>query len=73
MAEISNLKEREEMVAICRRMNASGINQGTAGNLSLRTGPEEKFLDAYRRLGPAPFKEILYNQSVATSLTNATL
>ncbi|CAM5541052.1 5-(methylthio)ribulose-1-phosphate aldolase [Aquamicrobium terrae] len=28
---------REEMVAICRRMNASGINQGTAGNLSIRT------------------------------------
>lgn len=29
---------RKEMVAICRRMNAAGINQGTAGNLSLRTG-----------------------------------
>ena len=27
---------REQMVDICRRMNASGINQGTAGNLSLR-------------------------------------
>lgn len=27
---------REEMVAICRRMNASGINQGTAGNMSVR-------------------------------------
>ena len=41
--------------------------------LKLRTGPEEKFLDAYRRVGPAPFKDILYNQSVATSLTNSTL
>jgi L-fuculose-phosphate aldolase len=29
---------REEMVAICRRMNSSGINQGTAGNLSVRSG-----------------------------------
>jgi L-fuculose-phosphate aldolase len=29
---------RDEMVAICRRMNSSGINQGTAGNLSVRTG-----------------------------------
>lgn len=29
---------RKEMVAICRRMNAAGINQGTAGNLSLRAG-----------------------------------
>ncbi|PVB62850.1 class II aldolase/adducin family protein [Labrenzia sp. 011] len=28
---------REEMVRICRRMNASGINQGTAGNVSVRT------------------------------------
>ncbi len=27
---------REEMVATCRRMNASGINQGTSGNLSVR-------------------------------------
>ncbi len=28
---------RREMVDICRRMNSSGINQGTAGNLSVRT------------------------------------
>lgn len=27
---------RREMVETCRRMNASGINQGTAGNLSVR-------------------------------------
>ncbi len=27
---------RVEMVNICRRMNSSGINQGTAGNLSVR-------------------------------------
>ncbi|MEY9787502.1 ribulose-5-phosphate 4-epimerase/fuculose-1-phosphate aldolase [Sinorhizobium fredii] len=29
---------RREMVDICRRMNSSGINQGTAGNLSVRAG-----------------------------------
>jgi L-fuculose-phosphate aldolase len=29
---------RREMVEICKRMNASGINQGTAGNLSVRIG-----------------------------------
>lgn len=29
---------RDEMVSICRRMNSSGINQGTAGNLSVRSG-----------------------------------
>jgi sulfite reductase (NADPH) hemoprotein beta-component len=28
--------------------------------LAHRTSPSEKFLDAYRRLGPAPFKEALY-------------
>jgi len=29
---------RREMVDICRQMNSSGINQGTAGNLSVRHG-----------------------------------
>ncbi|MCX5493446.1 class II aldolase/adducin family protein [Kaistia dalseonensis] len=29
---------RREMVDICRRMNATGLNQGTAGNLSIRSG-----------------------------------
>ena len=29
---------RREMVDICRRMNSNGINQGTAGNLSVRAG-----------------------------------
>jgi sulfite reductase (NADPH) hemoprotein beta-component len=28
--------------------------------LAHRRDPSEKFLDAYRRLGPAPFKEALY-------------
>lgn len=28
--------------------------------LALRIGREERFLDAYRRVGPAPFKEALY-------------
>ena len=36
MTTINNMAERTEMVSICRRMNSSGINQGTAGNLSLR-------------------------------------
>jgi L-fuculose-phosphate aldolase len=34
--KLSNLTERQAMVETCRKMNASGINQGTAGNLSLR-------------------------------------
>jgi ribulose-5-phosphate 4-epimerase/fuculose-1-phosphate aldolase len=37
MAETDKLALRREMVDICRRMNSSGINQGTAGNLSVRT------------------------------------
>lgn len=36
MSETTNLDLRKEMVDIARRMNASGINQGTAGNLSQR-------------------------------------
>lgn len=31
-----DLELRRQMVATCRRMNDSGINQGTAGNLSVR-------------------------------------
>lgn len=33
----SDSQSRSHMVDICRRMNTTGINQGTAGNLSLRT------------------------------------
>ena len=34
--EIDDL--RRKMVDICRRMNSSGVNQGTAGNVSVRAG-----------------------------------
>jgi L-fuculose-phosphate aldolase len=33
---VETMALRAEMVATCRKMNASGINQGTAGNLSVR-------------------------------------
>jgi len=36
MTQRTNLALRKDMVDIARRMNASGINQGTAGNLSQR-------------------------------------
>lgn len=46
---------REEMVATCRKMNESGINQGTAGNLSVRSG-DGFFITPtslpYDRMGP---------------------
>lgn len=38
----SNREIRQEMIDICRRMASSGINQGTAGNLSQRV--EDGFL-----------------------------
>lgn len=34
---MENLKLRQEIIDICRRMNALGINQGTSGNVSART------------------------------------
>jgi L-fuculose-phosphate aldolase len=36
MTELTNRALRQEMVDISRRMNLSGINQGTSGNLSAR-------------------------------------
>jgi sulfite reductase (NADPH) hemoprotein beta-component len=33
-----------------------------------RTGPEEDFLTAYRRLGMAPFKEALYDRSAGSDI-----
>ena len=42
MTDTADHKMRAEMVDICKRMNTSGINQGTAGNLSIRK--ENSFL-----------------------------
>jgi L-fuculose-phosphate aldolase len=36
MTKANELALRRDMVATCRQMNATGINQGTAGNLSVR-------------------------------------
>ena len=36
------------------------IEQIVETYLGLRPNPQEKFIDAYRRVGPAPFKEALY-------------
>lgn len=38
MTGTADRASRIEMIDICRRMTSSGINQGTAGNLSLRQG-----------------------------------
>lgn len=57
----SNDDLKAHMVDICRRMNASGINQGTAGNLSVRAG--DGFLITptslpYERMGPEDIVEM---------------
>ena len=36
--------------------------------MARRSGPAETFLDAYRRLGPAPFKEALYNRNAGADI-----
>jgi L-fuculose-phosphate aldolase len=38
MTDANTLALRQQMVETCRKMNATGINQGTAGNLSVRSG-----------------------------------
>jgi L-fuculose-phosphate aldolase len=42
VSAVGHLALREAMIATARRMNASGLNQGTSGNLSVRV--EEGFL-----------------------------
>ncbi len=36
--------------------------------MARRSGPEETFLDAYRRLGLAPFKEALYERNAGADI-----
>jgi L-fuculose-phosphate aldolase len=57
---------RREMVDICRRMNSSAVNQGTAGNLSVRAG--DGFLItpsslSYDNMTPADIVEMGYDGS----------
>jgi L-fuculose-phosphate aldolase len=64
MSELSHRALRQELVDICRRMNATGINQGTAGNLSARI--DGGFLITptslpYDRMGPEDIVEMGYD------------
>ena len=36
--------------------------------MGLRSGDEETFLDAFRRVGIAPFKEALYERSAGSDI-----
>jgi len=68
MNPIADLQLRTEMVDICRRMNSSGINQGTAGNLSARI--DGGFLITptslpYERMGPEDIVEMDFDGTYA--------
>jgi len=56
MTKSQELALRREMVATCRQMNATGINQGTAGNLSVRLDDEHFLITpsslAYEKMQP---------------------
>ena len=41
------------------------IERLVLGYLDLRNAPDETFLETYRRLGAAPFKDILYPKEAA--------
>ena len=63
---------REELIAVAREMNRSGINQGTSGNLSLRCG--DGFLVTpsglrYDRLEPADVVRLKLEQGEAPAAT----
>ena len=68
MNPIADFQLRTEMVDICRRMNSSGINQGTAGNLSARI--DRGFLITptslpYERMGPEDIVEMDFDGTYA--------
>ncbi len=68
MNPIEDFQLRTEMVDICRRMNSSGINQGTAGNLSARI--DGGFLITptslpYERMGPEDIVEMDFDGTYA--------
>ncbi|MDX1582202.1 MAG: class II aldolase/adducin family protein [Thermoanaerobaculia bacterium] len=54
--------EKAQLIAIARRMNQAGLNQGTSGNLSLRIGRERFLITpsavAYDRLEPDDIVEM---------------
>jgi L-fuculose-phosphate aldolase len=61
-AQQSDAAQRAAMVAICRSMNAAGLNQGTSGNLSVRAGAECMLITpsglAYEAMQPGDIAEL---------------
>ena len=52
---------RQEMIAVCRRLNAAGLNTGTSGNLSMRCGKGVLITPsgiAYEAMRPAEIVEM---------------
>jgi len=57
---------REEMVRTCRQMNATGLNQGTAGNLSVRNAAGFLVTPtslAYDRMQPSDLVQMYFDGS----------
>jgi L-fuculose-phosphate aldolase len=66
MNELAERQVRSEMVATCRRMNAAGINQGTSGNLSVRTAGGFLITPtslSYERMEPGDIVEMSFDGS----------
>jgi L-fuculose-phosphate aldolase len=64
MTKADETRLRREMVAICRQMNASGINQGTSGNLSARLGADFLITPSslpYDRMQPADLMRMSFD------------
>jgi len=64
MTKADEARLRREMVAICRQMNASGINQGTSGNLSVRLGADFLITPSslpYDRMQPADLMRMSFD------------
>lgn len=66
MTETPDAALRREIVDTCRRMNASGLNQGTAGNISVRN--EAGFLVTpsslpYDAMGPEDIVQMYFDGS----------
>lgn len=66
-----NQETRRAIIAACRWMNASGINQGTSGNISVRTG--EDGLEMIITPSGVPYADLEPEMLVRMSLDGAPL
>lgn len=66
MTETDDATLRREMVETCRKMNASGINQGTSGNISVRNAKGFLITPSsmpYDAMGPGDIVQMYFDAS----------